>query len=203
MIDDCANNNLGQKRQIRRASPEDVDLLLRVIDMASEGVLPAMWAGMAPDGVDPAEVGRTSVLADEGPFTWRSAWVAEADGTALGGMIGYPLPDPPAPPDPETPEVFVPVEALVAEVPGWWLINMIAVLPEARGTGLGAALIAEAEAQARKAGAPGVALIVAASSDGAVRFYEREGFRESGRRSFDVRAFGGEMTEALLMVKAV
>ena len=203
MIDDCANNDLGRERRIRTAAPEDADLLLRVIDYASDGVLPAIWAGFAPEGVDPMEVGRGSVLADEGPFSWRSAWIGESGGQPLGGMIGYVLPDPSAPPDPETPEMFLPVEKLMAEVPGYWLINMIAVLPEARGARLGAALMAEAEAQARKAGAPGVALIVAASNEGAVRFYQREGFGESGRCPLDAREFGREATEAVLMVKAV
>ncbi len=33
---------------IRQARPEDADLLVRVVDMASDGVVPMLWAQMAP-----------------------------------------------------------------------------------------------------------------------------------------------------------
>lgn len=189
--------------RLRAASPEDADLLVRCIDMASEGLLPMIWAGYAPEGVDPMEVGKAAVLAEDGQFSHKVSYVIEADGAALGAMIAFRLPEVAPPPDPDVPEVFRAVEALEAEASGDWFINVIAVLPEARGLGLGAAMIAEAETQARAAGAPGLALIVAASNAGAVRFYQREGFGPSGRQPFDAREFGGEATEAILMVKVV
>ncbi|MDJ0627501.1 MAG: GNAT family N-acetyltransferase [Rhodobacter sp.] len=200
---DNANAVMGPPISLRPAGPDDADLLVRVIDLASDGVLPAIWAGLAPEGVDPAEVGRAMVLAEDGPFSYRSGWVIETPAAPLGGMIGYALPDPPVPPEPDVPPVFVPVEELVAQVPGYWLINMVAVLPEVQRRGLGAALVAKAEALAQASEAPGVALIVAASNAAAIRLYTRAGFQETGRCPMDAREFGHPLTEAVLMTKKV
>jgi len=186
---------------IRQATPEDTDLLLRVIDQASEGVLPALWAEFAPEGVDPGEIGQAMVLAEDGPFSHRAAVVIERDGAALGALIGFPMTA--AADDEPVPPVFAPIKALEAQAVGDWYVNMIAVLPEARGQGLGAGLIAEAEARARAAGCPGLALIVAATNTGATGFYQSLGFVERDRCVFDVSAYGATLTDALLMVKAL
>ena len=185
--------------EIRQATPGDVDLLLRVIDEASEGVLPALWADYAPEGVDPVEIGRATVLAEEGPFSHRRAAVIERDGKALGALISYPLTG--APDEEPVPPAFEPIKALEAQVAGDWYVNIIGVLPEGRGQGLGAGLMAEAEARARSAGCPAVALIVAANNSAATGFYRHRGFTERDRCPFDVSAYGHAPTEALLMVK--
>jgi len=183
----------------RPATPEDIDLLFEVVDQASEGVLPALWAEFAPEGVDPEDIGRGMVLAEEGPFSHRSAVVVERDGAALGAMIGFPMAE--AVDDESVPPAFAPVKALEAKAVGDWYVNMIAVLPEARGKGLGVGLIAEAERRARAEGCPAVALIVAESNTGAAGFYRNLGFVERDRRAFDASAFGAAPTDALLMVK--
>ena len=77
----------------------------------------------------------------------------------------------------------------------------LAVVPDGRGQGLGAALLNEAERQARANSCPGLALIVAATNLGAISVYKRAGYIERARRPFDLTAFGEEPTEAILMVK--
>ena len=186
---------------IRRATPEDASLLTHVIDMASEGLVPALWDAMAPEGMDGSAVGEALVSAEDGDFSYRHGFVLEQDGSAIGGMIGYPLPTTTEPAGPEVPEAFVAVEELANLVPGYWHINMMAMLPEARGKGLGAALLNAAEAQARNSGCPGLALVVAATNVGARRAYARAGYREVARRPFELGEFGVEPTEALLMTK--
>ena len=187
-------------KHVRPATPGDADLLLRVIDLASEGVLPALWAEFAPEGVAPTDIGRALVLAEDGPFSHVSAAVIEQGGVPSGAMIGYRLrgdaDDDPVPP------AFAPVKALEATVAGDWYVNVIAVLPEARGLGLGAGLMAEAEARARAAGCPEVALIVAASNAAATGFYRSLGFAERNRCRFDASVYGHPPTDALLMTKA-
>ena len=185
--------------EIRQATPGDVELLLQVIDEASEGVLPALWAEFAPEGVDPGEIGRAMVLAEEGPFSHRAAAVIERDGKALGAVIGYPLTG--EPDEDPVPPAFEPIKAMEAQMTGDWYVNMVAVLPEGRGQGLGAGLMAETETLARAAGCPAVALIVAATNTGATGFYRHLGFTERDRCPFDVSVYGHEPTEALLMVK--
>ncbi|MDU8928730.1 GNAT family N-acetyltransferase [Alisedimentitalea sp. MJ-SS2] len=151
--------------------------------------------------MDGTAVGFGLVTAEEGDFSYRNGFVAESGGAELGGMIGYALPLQPQPAGPDTPEVFVGVEELAQLVPGYWYINVMATIPEGRRQGAGAALLSEAEGRARAMSCPGLALIVAASNDAAIRVYQRAGYAERARRPFDVSAFGQEPTQAVLMAK--
>ncbi len=186
---------------IRKATPDDAPLLVRVVDMASEGVVPALWAEMAPEGTDASSVGHALVTAEDGEFSYRNAFIAERDGAALGGLVGYVLPTTPQPVSPDVPEAFVGIEELAHLVPGHWYINFMAAVPEGRRQGVGAALLNAAEEQARDRSCPGLALIVAASNETAMSVYERAGYTERARRPFDLSDFGEEPTEAILMVK--
>lgn len=58
----------------------------------------------------------------------------------------------------------------------------IAVRPELRGRGLGARLLEQVVAVSRRRGVAKLYLEVRDSNDGAIRLYERFGFREVGRR---------------------
>lgn len=186
---------------IRNATADDAPLLVNVIDMASEGLIPAFWDEVAPDDMDGNAVGLAMVTAEDGEFSYHHGFVVEADGAVCGGMIGYPLPASPEPAGPEVPAVFVPVKELENLVPCYWYINVVAIMPEHRGQGLGTALLKEAEVQARSSECPGLALVVADSNAAAIRAYERAGYTEKTRRPFDLTGFGTESTEALLMVR--
>lgn len=78
---------------------------------------------------------------------------------------------------------FAICEREVGASPTWeWPPDFLAivdliVLPEHRGKGIGDALIAAAEAEARKLGVAALDLNMAATNDSARRFYERHGFR--------------------------
>lgn len=61
-------------------------------------------------------------------------------------------------------------------------INNVAVRPALRGQGLGARLLAYTLEEASRLGAPAATLEVRRSNVGAIRFYERFGFREQGVR---------------------
>jgi GNAT superfamily N-acetyltransferase len=56
-------------------------------------------------------------------------------------------------------------------------LESLAVLPEARGAGVGAALLAAVREQLRALGVRRIDLTVVEGNDDAMRFYEREGFR--------------------------
>ena len=187
--------------KVRKATPEDAPLLVRVVDMASDGVVPSLWSEMAPSGMDGSTVGRALVEAEEGEFSYRNAFIAERDGTVLGGLIGYILPATPLPVGPDVPEAFVEIEQLARLVPGHWYINFMAAVPDGRRQGVGTALLIEAEEQALSLSCPGLALIVAASNEDAIRVYRQAGFAERARRPFDLSEFGEAPTEAILMVK--
>ncbi|MDJ1009005.1 MAG: GNAT family N-acetyltransferase [Paracoccaceae bacterium] len=187
--------------ELRPATCADTADLVRLIDIASEGVLPQVWSAMAPEGVSPEAFGMELVRAETGDFSFRHAILAERGGAVAAAMIGYPLPATPDPESEDVPEMFAGVVELAASAPGHWYINIIATFPDARRSGLGRALLDAAETAGRRAGCPGIALIVAASNAGAQAFYAAAGFREIARRPFDLTALGHAPTEAILLVK--
>ena len=71
--------------------------------------------------------------------------------------------------------------ASYADVDGWHVENL-AVRPEAQGAGVGGALLDDAERLAREAGAGAVHLYTNVSMTGALAFYPRRGYVETGRR---------------------
>ena len=189
--------------EIRPADEQDCDLLIALIDQASEGVIPELWSAFAPAGVTATEVGKGLVLSEDGPFSFRNALIAEIDGENSGGMICYPITPEAAAVEPGLPEFIQPLMKLEARAVGKMYINVVATLPHAQGRGIGTALLARAEEMARTRGAPGVALIVAASNTAALRLYANNGFVEIAREPFDVSSLGHPPTEALLMIKPV
>jgi ribosomal-protein-alanine N-acetyltransferase len=78
-----------------------------------------------------------------------------------------------------------------------WVQN-IAVRRSAQGTGLGSRLLDALLAEARRRGAPQVALEVAADNPVAQRLYERRGFTVTGVRRAYYQPSG---TDALVMIK--
>ncbi len=90
------------------------------------------------------------------PFEGRKVQLRaqDAEGRFLGGLIG-------------------------AHLQRWFFVKLLAVAPEARGRGIGAQLLARAEALARADGLVGIYLDTFEFQ--APRFYLREGYREVGR----------------------
>ena len=59
------------------------------------------------------------------------------------------------------------------------MLETISVLPEARGGGVGAALVARAREELRAAGVTHLSLGVVAANERAISFYRREGFQDA------------------------
>ena len=167
----------------REAQKSDAAELAKLIDLAGEGLPFYLWRQMAAAGEDPWEIGRQRAARDTGGFSYRNSVVAEVDGKVVGALVGYPVADEPEAIDPDsTPPMFVPLRELENLAPGTWYVNSVAVFPEARGLGLGSALMRCAERTASDLGLRGISLIVSDANDGARRLYERLGYRETGSR---------------------
>src|SRR5919206_501883 len=76
----------------------------------------------------------------------------------------------------------------------WPEVRLLAVAPEARGTGVGRTLMDECVRRARAMGAAELGLHTSASMRAAMRMYERMGFVRAPE--FDFRPPGAELVEA-------
>ncbi|MCW5715244.1 MAG: GNAT family N-acetyltransferase [Bauldia sp.] len=166
---------------IRPAATADAAHLAVLVDIAAQGLAVRMWQGLAAPGQSPLDFGRARALRETGGFSYRNAFLAEADGAVAGLLVGYPLMGG-AVDLSDVPPLVRPMTELEAEVPGHWYVNVLAVYPEFRGRGIGGRLLDHADAVGRAASPVGMAIIVAASNDGARRLYRRHGYGQAGSR---------------------
>lgn len=170
---------------IREATAADAPALARLIDIAGEGVPSWLWAQMAADGQSPIEVGEQRARRDTGGFSWRNALVTERDGEVAAMMLGYGIGEPSEEDRagirdlPETLQPFIELEHRSA---GSFYVNALATLPGRRGLGLGAALMGAAEDRAKAQGISRMSIQAYEQNTGAVRLYERIGFRRAETR---------------------
>lgn len=191
--------------RLRAARKADAAALARLVDFAGEGLPAYLWTQMG-GGADPFEIGRQRAERDEGAFSWRNAVVAEAAGEAagaevIGAMVGYPIAAEPEPIAPDTAPMFVPLLELEALAPGSYYVNVLAVEPAHRGSGVGTTLLKRAEELGREAGCAGLSLIVSDGNPGARRLYERFGFRAAGMRPMVKEAWVNPGSNWVLLVK--
>ncbi|MEX3015307.1 GNAT family N-acetyltransferase [Gymnodinialimonas hymeniacidonis] len=179
----------------RPATLADVPLMAQLVDMAGEGLPMTLWAAMVQGDETPMDVGMARASRDEGAFSWRNAVVGTVDGASKGMIITY---DVATEPEEITPDLFVPLIELENMAPGTLYVNVLAVLPDARGKGLGRSLLKEALA-ARPAG-QGASIILAAGNDAAEALYHSLGFREVARRPLVKGDWDTDRTEWVLLV---
>lgn len=169
--------------RLRAATLADATHLAALVDIASEGFASYFWRELAEAGQSPFEIGRSRAMRDHGAFTWRNATIAEVAGEVAGCLVGYRIADRVDPAEiAAAAELVRPLVALEAEAAGHWYVNVLAVFPEYRGSGIGAALLARADELGRESRAPGMAIIVASENDGAMRLYRRAGYASLARR---------------------
>jgi ribosomal protein S18 acetylase RimI-like enzyme len=182
----------------RIATPEDAPALAELVNAAGHGMPLYLWTTWAEAGQDPWEIGRNrqAKKAADGRII-----VADRGNGAVAQLTGY-IAEPEIIGD-DTPEMFVPLIELENEVPGSWYVNVLATMPEARGQGLGAALLNIAERLGRAATCKRMSVIVASDNPGARRLYERQGYREAARRDCVPGGWKTDTREWVLMTKSL
>lgn len=187
----------------RIAKPSDCSDLAVLTDMASRRLASFLWGSEAAEGQSPFEVARDSIRTEtDSPMYYENWHVAHRQDHILGGLNGHIIPPQSGhASQAKVPGVLKSLKELKAIAQGTWYLSSAAVFAEARGQGIGAAILAKAEGLARNAGCTRLTLIVGSFNAGAYRLYVRSGFEEWDRR--DIMAFdGSDQTGSwILMVK--
>jgi len=171
----------GLRPPLRRATRKDARALAELIEYAGDGIPGYLWSQSVKEGQPPIEVGIERVLREEANFSYRNAVVVEVDGRVAAMMLAYRLPEHSDVNLDELPDLLRPLEELEQKVPGTFYINALAAYPEFRGLGLGTKLLEAAHTLAPDAGCEQLSLEVFDQNEGAVRLYERHGYREIAR----------------------
>jgi ribosomal protein S18 acetylase RimI-like enzyme len=165
----------------RAATREDSGKIAELFRISSDGVVEYVWSTLAPEypGLEPLEIGAVRYAHEEGNFSYTNCVVAEREGEVVGQLCTYlvesgaEMTDEPADP------ILEPYERL--EIPGTLYISSLAVFDEFRGMGLGTKMLSIARDQARESSLAALSLLVFEQNIGAVRLYQRKGFREVDR----------------------
>lgn len=193
----------GTGMLIRKAKAADAGHLVRFINMAADDLPLHFWKrSVGPEG-DPWTYGRERAAREVGNFSFNNAWLAEVDGAVASCLLGYAADETPAPIDPDTPPIFVPLLELEAMAPGSWYLNVLATYEDMRGKGCGSALLAQAEAVAKAAGHKVISLIAADTHQDAQRLYRAKGFTEVARRPVVKGDWQVDAAEWILFTKAL
>jgi ribosomal protein S18 acetylase RimI-like enzyme len=165
----------------RAATREDSGKIAELFRISSDGVVEYVWSTLAPEypGLEPLEIGAVRYAQEEGNLSYTNCVVAEREGEVVGQLCTYlvesgaEMTDEPADP------ILEPYERL--EIPGTLYISSLAVFDEFRGMGLGTKMLSIARDQARESSLDALSLLVFEQNIGAVRLYQRKGFREVDR----------------------
>ena len=190
--------------EIRPARENDAPMLARLINLAGEGIPLWLWQQSASSDEEAFAIGAQRAARDSGGFSYTNAFVAEVDSQVAAMLLGYRLPDPYDAGDLDAlPDVVRPLVELESEAPGTWYLNAIATFSDFRGRGIGSRLMSRALGLAKESGATTISLIVAEENRGALRLYQREGYKAVAARpviAFPGCTFAGDW---VLMTRSV
>lgn len=169
----------------RAGERDDAASLALLADAATRRLVSWVWDQTADVGQPSLEVGRQIVCDDETSLNHLRHWrVATRNEHLVGGLNSYLLPPTVLPDDPVIAAVVQPTVELKAIAEGTWYVAVAAALSDARGQGVGRALLSEADRLAAAAQCRTVSLLVGSFNIGAHRLYTRLGFTEWARRPF-------------------
>ncbi|MDD9910274.1 MAG: GNAT family N-acetyltransferase [Ahrensia sp.] len=169
--------------KLRQTAARDAADLAMLDNIGSHGLSLWFWQGAVKMGKadDPLDWGRQRMADQDMPFAWPNAVVAELDDSVLGGITSYLMPqlvDEDKAADP----IMAPMMDLFASAAGHWLVDNLAVFENARGRGVGAALLDHAFELARKAECRQISLVAADDNAPALALYRSREFAERDRR---------------------
>lgn len=187
----------------RPATAEDSRKIAELFSISSDGVVNYVWMTLASEypGMEPVEIGAIRYASEEGNFSFTNCVLAEREGTVIGQLCTYPVEASAEDPDEPVDPVLEPYGRL--EIPGTLYISSLALFEEYRGMGLGTRMLSIARDRARERNLDALSLLVFEQNTGAVKLYEREGFREVDRAPVVPHSLINHTGDVILMAAAV
>ena len=208
--------NTPTKIVLRSATIEHCPTAARLMQIASDGVCDYIWSLQQNEFPELSllEIGAKRYAKDEGNFSYRNCTLAciqdnQAQEQIQGMMMAFAIPsqasDAPSS-ESETEETFPGMEVLAPyslEQPNSWYICALAVFPHYRQQGVGTQLLDVAFEQARERGLPAVSLLCFEQNVGALRLYQRYGFKTIDHAPVVPHPLIHHTGNVLLMTKSV
>jgi GNAT superfamily N-acetyltransferase len=165
---------------IRPATREDCFEIAQFFLMASEGLAEYIWSRMAEPGESLIEAGARRCSREAIACSYQNCFIAELANTTVGMLNSFPMEERDSPDDLRADPALQPFVELRDY--GSLFISGVAVYSEHRRRGIGTRLLATAQQQAVSYGLARLSVICLAQNQGAMRLYNRLGFREIDRR---------------------
>jgi len=170
---------------LRPATIHDAADMAILDNLAGHGLPALLWQAAVNAGTadDAFEHGRALMADPASPYGYANAMIAEVGGRVAGASSGYVM-------MPDTGDAayaspaFAPVIALFRQAAGDWLVDSLAVFREARGMGVGAALLDNHLERARAAGCRRAALVTEDGNSAGLALYHSRGFAVVDSRSY-------------------
>lgn len=170
-----------EKTTFRPARPEDSRQIAELFRISSDGVADYIWQGIGEPGEALLDIGERRFVREGTAFSYQNSTMSEKNGDVTGMVHAFVIDDgPEEDSDEDVDPVLRPYHEL--EVPGSLYISSMAVLPEFRQQGIGTELLQIARTRAREKGCGVLSLLVFEQNDGAVKLYQRNGYRVIDRR---------------------
>lgn len=207
--------NIQLRTQFRPATAHDCSTAARLMQIASDGVCDYIWSLHQDEfpGLSRLEIGAQRYAQTEGDFTYRNSTLAFAEDAkgemrTQGMMMAYAIPvEKPTESVDELSDENSPGMDVLApyslEQPNSWYVCMLAVFPEYRGQGIGTQFLDLAVEQARSHHLPQLSLLCFEQNRGALRLYQREGFRVVDQMAVVPHPLIHHTGDILLMTKSV
>jgi len=198
---------MASKYKIRLASIDDAREIAKLIAISSDGVATIEWHEQAvKEACDPLDIGERTYRNPQGDYSYSNATMVENNNQVAGMLLTFGMPDAKPRntlnrPGADDENVFAPY--IYLEEPNSWYICGVAFYPQHRGQGLGSRLTDLANEQAKERGFIKLSLVAFEQNEGAVRLYERLGYREVDRAPVVSHPLIHLDGDALLMTRLV
>lgn len=190
--------------QIRPATKQDSRAIAELALIAGEGIPAYFWQQEQQPDEELLDVGARNALSETENFSYRNVQLAVVNGVTAGMMLAYRLPCFEEAEDiKQYPEFIRPLIELEHCVPDSYYINMLAAYPDFRNQGVGSTLMASVDRLAQQEKCALTSLEVFKQNRGAMRLYQRLGYRIIEERAVMAHPSHPYSGEIALMIREV